>query len=95
MRNGLAKVVLVLCTILATLALMWNASCAQAPIDVERIRQLAALALQATGVAGDAAIIKGGEGDSATGMMYALIAAVALLYPVVVRPIRKKWFDPP
>jgi hypothetical protein len=33
----------------------------------------------------------GGGGDSITSWMYAAIAGAAILYPVVVRPIRKKF----
>ncbi len=36
----------------------------------------------------------GGEGDSVTAWIYAVIAAAAIFYPGVIRPTRQKFFRP-
>jgi len=43
-------------------------------------------------VAAIGAMQVGGGGDSVTAWIYALIAGAAVLYPVIIRPLRKRLF---
>ena len=61
------------------------------PVDVEA-RLTAALAVVEELEVKLAEINVGGGGDSVTAWLYAAIAAAAIFYPVVVRPVRKRCF---
>ncbi len=64
---------------------------ASVDVDVEA-RLTAALAVVEELEVKLAEIKVGGGGDSVTAWLYAAIAAAAIFYPVVVRPVRKRCF---
>ncbi len=82
--------------ILLQMAILLLGGCVASYSEIERLDQdIQGVVLDVAAIRGDVSLIRGdvgGGGDSITAWLYAMIAGASLLYPAVIRPIRKRVF---